>query len=127
MASELAAHIVHRGWDRLLQQAQQENGGPLPCGRLDLPARRQQLIQEAHTQKCAEGVRRAEAERPPHVRVRYPKTTVVLMVLCQHKDEDGYTMFSAHVGDSRAYLLRGHEPLVRLTQNDGLLTTIIQS
>ena len=36
-------------------------------------------------------------------------------------------MVSAHVGDSRIYLLRGHEPLVRLTRDDGLLATLIQS
>ncbi len=69
----------------------------------------------------------ADAERPPQLRVRYPKTTGVLVVFCHHKDEDGYTMVSAHVGDSRIYLLREHASLVRLTQDDGLLTTLIQS
>ena len=33
----------------------------------------------------------------------------------------------AHVGDSRIYLLREHESLVRLTRDDGLLATLIQS
>jgi PPM family protein phosphatase len=127
LASQLGASVVHRGWERLLHQVQMENGGLLPCGRLDLPATLQQLIQEANAQIRAEGVRRVDTEQPPQLRVRYPKTTVVLMVLCQPTDEDGYTMVSAHVGDSRAYLLRGHDPLVRLSQDDGLLTTLIQS
>ncbi len=127
LASQLAARVVHRGWERLLQQGQPENSDMLPCDRLDLSAALRQLIQEANTQIRAEGVRRADAERPPQLRVRYPKTTVALVVFCHHKDEDGYTMVSAHVGDSRIYLLREHASLVRLTQDDGLLTTLIQS
>lgn len=38
IASQLAAHVVHRDWERLLQQAQLENGAALPCDRLDLTA-----------------------------------------------------------------------------------------
>ena len=127
VASQLATQVVHRGWERLLQQAQQENSSFLPCARLDLTAVLNFLIQEANTQVRAEGVRRANADGPPQARVRSPKTTVALAIFCHHRDEDGYTMVSAHVGDSRIYLLREQEPLVRLTRDDGLLATLIES
>jgi PPM family protein phosphatase len=127
IASQLAAQVVHRGWERLLQQVQQENSGMLPCDRLDLSTELRQLIQEANAQVRAEGILRGDAADPPQSRVRYPKTTVALAIFCHRGDEDGYTMVSAHVGDSRIYLLREQEPLARLTQDDGLLATLIQS
>ncbi len=99
----------------------------LPCDRLDLSAVLCQLIQEVNAQVRAEGVRRANAEGSSQLRVRYPKTTVALVIFCHHRDEDSYTMVSAHVGDSRIYLLREQKPRARLTQDDGLLTTLIQS
>ncbi len=99
----------------------------VPCGRLDLLGCLYQLIQEANTQVRTEGLRRANTWASSQGRVRYPKTTAVLVILCHQRDEDSYIMHFAHVGDSRIYLLRGHEPLVRLTRDDGLLTTLIQS
>jgi serine/threonine protein phosphatase PrpC len=127
LASRLAAHVVHRNWSAFFQQVQQENGSMVPCGRLDLLGCQYQLIQEANAQVRAEGVRRANTEASSQVRARYPKTTVVLVILCHQRAEDTYTLHSAHVGDSRIYLLRGHEPLARLTRDDSLLTTLIQS
>jgi PPM family protein phosphatase len=127
VASQQAAQVVHRGWERLLQQTQQDNSALLPCDRLDLPAALCQLIQEANAQVRAEGIRRANVADSPQARVRYPETTVALVTFCSHRDEGSYTMVSAHVGDSRIYLLRGQKPLVRLTRDDGLLATLIQS
>jgi serine/threonine protein phosphatase PrpC len=106
---------------------QPENGGMLPCDRLYLPAALCQLIQEANAQIRAEGVRRANAGGSSQVRVRFPKTTVALVTYCHHWDEDGYTVVTAHVGDSRIYLLREQEPPAQLTPDDGLLGTLIRS
>ena len=36
-------------------------------------------------------------------------------------------MVYAHVGDSRVYLLRGDEPLQRLTSDDGLLAKLVEN
>jgi PPM family protein phosphatase len=127
IASQRAAQVVHRGWEHLFQQVQQEHGTLLLCDRFDLLAALRQLIQEAHEHVRTEGVRQANVDGSPPSRVRYPKTTVALMAFCQRSDERSYTMVSAHVGDSRIYLLREHEPLVRLMRDDGLLAILIQS
>jgi protein phosphatase len=126
IASQLAARVVHRGWKDLLQQTQLENSMACPCDRLDLKATLHQLIQKAHTQVRAEGVRLLNAESSPPKQIRYPKTTVALAIFCHQPENESYAMFSAHVGDSRIYLLREQEPLMRLTQDDGLLAMLIQ-
>jgi PPM family protein phosphatase len=127
IASQRAALVVHHGWERLLQQVQGKHGAPLPCDRLDLLAALRQLIQEAHKRVRTEGLRRTDVDSSSQSKLRSPKTTVALVSFCYRNDEGSYTMVSAHVGDSRIYLLREHEPLVRLTQDDGLLAILIQS
>jgi PPM family protein phosphatase len=127
IASQRAALVVHQGWERLLQQVQGKHGAQLPCDRLDLLAALRQLIQEAHERVRTEGVRRADVDSSSQSKLRSPKTTVALVSFCNRIEEGSYTMVSAHVGDSRIYLLREHEPLVRLTRDDGLLATLIQS
>jgi protein phosphatase len=122
----VAAQVVHSGWDRLFQQTRQKNNALMSCSDLDLPIVLQQLIQEAHEHICAEGVRRVRNDNPPSAQVRYPKTTTVLATFCHYPDKDSYTLVSAHVGDSRIYLLRGKNPLIRLTQDDSLLTWLVQ-
>lgn len=123
IASQRAAQAVHHGWKRLIQH----EDGALPCDRLDLSAALLHLIQEAHKQVRATGVLRASDDTSLQSRVRSPKTTVALVIFCHHRDDNSYSIVSAHVGDSRIYLLREQEPLVRLTQDDGLLTTLIQN
>lgn len=127
IASQRAALVVHQGWERLLQQVQGKHGTQLPCDRLDLLTALRQLIQEVHERVRTEGVRRADVDSSSQSKLRSPKTTVALVSFCYSNEEGSYTMVSAHVGDSRIYLLREHEPLVRLTRDDGLLATLIKS
>jgi protein phosphatase len=54
-------------------------------------------------------------------------TTVALVAFCKQPGISHYTMISAHVGDSRIYLLREQEHLQRLTSDDGLLTKLIEN
>lgn len=127
IASQRAALFVRQGWERLLQKVQGKQGAQLPCDRLDLLAALRQLIQEAHEGVPTEGVRRAGADNASQSKLRSPKTTIALVSFCHRNDEGSDTIVSAHVGDSRIYLLREYEPLVRLTRDDGFLATLIQS
>lgn len=52
-------------------------------------------------------------------------TTAALSVIC--REQKGYTLFYAHVGDSRIYLQRNNEPLQRLTSDDGLLAKLVEN
>ena len=54
-------------------------------------------------------------------------TTIAIAALCRQNAQNEYTLFYAHVGDSRAYLLRENEPLKRLTTDDGLLGRLIEN
>jgi PPM family protein phosphatase len=54
-------------------------------------------------------------------------TTVAIAALCRVSEKNEYCMVYAHVGDSRVYLLREHEPLKRLTADDGLLGKLVEN
>jgi serine/threonine protein phosphatase PrpC len=54
-------------------------------------------------------------------------TTVAMAALCRLREKNEYSMVYAHVGDSRVYLLREHEPLKRLTTDDGLLGKLVEN
>jgi len=54
-------------------------------------------------------------------------TTVAIAGICRQNGKNEYTMVYAHVGDSRVYLLREHESLKRLTNDDGLLGRLVEN
>ncbi len=112
LASQLAARVIRRGWREALRSpiAPERDRGELL----------QDLMHDAHREIRALGERLAKGaqEKPVH-----PGTTAVLAAF--HKrtaDQREYTLSYAHVGDSRIYLLRPHEPLLRLTDDDGYLS-----
>ena len=73
VASQRAALVVHRGWERLLQQVQGKHVAQLSCDRLDLLAALRQLIQEAHECVRTEGVLREDVDSSSQSKLRSPK------------------------------------------------------
>ena len=73
----------------------------------------------AHEQVRIEGAKRAGTDDLA--------TTVALAAFCKQPEAREYIMISAHVGDSRIYLLRGQEKLQRITNDDGLLTKLVEN
>ena len=49
------------------------------------------------------------------------------MALLVSETDDGLLAIGAHVGDSRIYLLRGQKKLQRVTDDDGLLTKLVEN
>jgi protein phosphatase len=54
-------------------------------------------------------------------------TTVALGAFCRDKQTQAYTFVYAHVGDSRIYIQRKEEKLQRLTDDDGLLSKLVEN
>jgi protein phosphatase len=79
----------------------------------------EQVVLEADEQVRTEGAKLAGTDDLA--------TTVALAAFCKQSETSYYTMISAHVGDSRIYLLRGQERLQRLTNDDGFLTKLIEN
>src|SRR5438876_3084776 len=122
IASQIAARSTRQGWKRVLLQIQK--GRKLQsfledCSKADLCAILEQLISEADEQVRTEGARRAGTHDLA--------TTVAMAIFCRQPGIKGYIMVYAHVGDSRIYLLRGDEPLQRLTSDDGLLAKLVEN
>jgi PPM family protein phosphatase len=88
-------------------------------GAYDLSSLLVQVVLEADEQVRTEGAQRAGTHDLA--------TTVALAAFCKQPGTNLYTMVSAHVGDSRIYLLHGQERLQRLTSDDGLLTKLIEN
>ena len=99
LVSHLAGKMIASVWQSLSQK-----GSP-PT---QLEASLQALIRQADTMIA----RLLIPEKQ-----RRPATTVVLSVLSFHQGQAYITL--AHIGDSRAYLLRAGQPLQRLTEDDG--------
>ena len=125
IASQIAARSTLEGWKRVLHQLQK---GRKVHGFLEEPKEQdatkmctilEQLILDADDQVRNDGARRAGTSDLA--------TTVALVAMIRKADERGYTMFYAHVGDSRIYLARGKEPLTRLTNDDGLLAKLVEN
>ncbi len=136
IASRVAARTIQRAWKKLVQGQQQERRSGarshkqtalLDCTRLDLPAELRCLIEETHRAVRSEGTRRAKEIYGRQIDGATPKTTVALAALCRTPRTRGYTLVYAWVGDSRIYLLRAGQPLLRLTSDDGLLTELVNS
>ncbi|HYL43539.1 MAG TPA: PP2C family serine/threonine-protein phosphatase [Ktedonobacteraceae bacterium] len=122
IASLTAAQSTRQSWKRILLQIQKGRKVHSlleDCGKTDLCKILEQIISEADERVRTDGARRAGTSDLA--------TTVAMSVFCREKDKRGYTMVYAHVGDSRAYLLRNNEALKRLTNDDGLLAKLVEN
>lgn len=122
IASQTAARATLQTWRHFLQQ--QHKGRKVHtvlehCNAHDLCALLQYLVREADERVRTEGARRAGTDDLA--------TTVAMATFCKQPESQNYTMFYAHVGDSRIYLLRDKEPLKRLTNDDGLLAKLVEN
>ncbi len=122
IASQTAAHATLQGWKRILLQHQRRRKLYTlldHCDRFDVRSLLEQLLLDVDEQVRTNGARRAGTDDLA--------TTVSLATFCKQPGSREYTMFFAHVGDSRIYLLRGQERIQRLTNDDGLLTKLVEN
>lgn len=122
IASQTAARATLQGWQEFVRQQQRgrKNYKMLEnCDRRDLGAILCKLILQADEQVRTEGAQRAGTDDLA--------TTVALVSFCWHPHARAYMMTYAHVGDSRIYLVRGQEPMKRLTDDDGFLTKLVEN
>jgi protein phosphatase len=109
IASQTAARATIEGWKRIIMQHQRrrkvytmlEN-----CDQRDFCAMLEKLVLDSDEQVRVGGAQRAGTDDLA--------TTVALAAFCKHSEAREYTMISAHVGDSRIYLLRGQEKIRRI-------------
>lgn len=120
IASRLAAQSIRQGWKRYYQQkASAQAPNESYCEPDELATTLRQLIEKAHQYVKTEGTKQAQASGNPGT----PGTTLALVAFCQQQDVT--SIVYAHVGDSRIYLLRPHERLHRLTEDDGYLSIVL--
>jgi serine/threonine protein phosphatase PrpC len=122
IASQTAARATLEGWKRILTQHQRWRKVYTmleDCDQRDYCAILEQLILDADEQVRIDGAQRAGTDDLA--------TTVAMAVFCKNHDTREYTMISAHVGDSRIYLLHEQEELQRITNDDGLLTKLVEN
>lgn len=122
IAAQTARRASRRRWFQELHEIQK--GAPLKkgivaCEAADYCAVLQRLVETADEEVRTEGAREAGTDDLA--------TTVAMAMLCQHAESNAYTLYYAHVGDSRIYLLHEDEPLKRLTVDDGLLGRLVES
>jgi protein phosphatase len=118
LASHCAAQTIHDGWKQLsvsAHTAEQEQ----------LQSMLQDLIQQAH-QRVLLVLQEQTALPEKQTSQKQPATTAAIAVLSHGIAEAGSFMTYAHVGDSRIYLLRGQQPLQRLTVDDGYFPFALQ-
>ncbi len=122
IASQTAVRATQQSWRRVLEQIQKKRkvydlldnpGENFLCSVLE------RLVKNADDLVRTEGAQRAGTDDLA--------TTVALAAVCREPKLRGYTLFYAHVGDSRVYLLRDDEPLKRLTNDDGLLAKLVEN
>ncbi|HVB74468.1 MAG TPA: PP2C family serine/threonine-protein phosphatase [Ktedonobacteraceae bacterium] len=122
IASQTARRAALHRWHqelREIQQGQQLKKGLVDCSTADYCAVLQRLVEAADEEVRTEGAREAGTDDLA--------TTVAMAMFCHESNSNEYTMFYAHVGDSRVYLLHENEPLKRLTIDDGLLGRLVES
>ena len=122
IASQTAVRATYQGWRRVLEQVQKRRkiydlidnpGDNFLCSVLE------HLVQSADDLVRTEGAHRAGTDDLA--------TTVAMAAICREPKTRGYTLYYAHVGDSRVYLQRENEPLKRLTSDDGLLAKLVEN
>lgn len=121
VASRLAAREIRRGWKHFLQDAQSGEDAQASC-QPAIPATLQRILEEASVQLQPGKLGAIDADGKP----ANTETTVALAVFYRQHSAQGCTMFYAHVGDSRVYLLRPGESLARLTDDDGYMGKLIR-
>ncbi|GHO50189.1 PP2C family protein-serine/threonine phosphatase [Ktedonospora formicarum] len=122
IASQTAQFAALQQWRRIMQQQQKGRkvlSYPEVSEQLDLCTLLEQLIYDADDQVRTEGARRAGTDDLA--------TTVALAAIFREAEAGHYTLYYAHVGDSRIYLLRNDQPLQRLTKDDGLLAKLVEN
>ena len=122
IAAQTGKRATLRGWRAALRQIHRGRNIQRyleDCEKDDLHTLLQHLIEHADELIRTEGVREAGTDDLA--------TTVAIATLCRHSEKNEYTMFYAHVGDSRVYLLREQEPIKRLTNDDGLLGRLVEN
>jgi serine/threonine protein phosphatase PrpC len=122
IASQTARRASRRRWYQELHDIQKGASlkkGIISCEAADYCAVLQRLVETADEQVRTTGAREAGTDDLA--------TTVAMAMLCQQAESNAYTLYYAHVGDSRIYLLHEDEPLKRLTIDDGLLGRLVES
>jgi PPM family protein phosphatase len=128
IASQIAARVIQQGWKRILQRLQRERivqAAPEAYESIDLHSTLLTLIEVAHKQIRAEGRQRLLDQTEQRSETEDQATTIALAIFYRQPKERKYLMIYAWVGDSRIYLLRGEDPLTRLTRDDGWLTKLV--
>lgn len=126
IASRLAARVIRRRWQQALAQAQSLPSIFELSDAIDLHDILQQLVLDAHKYVHAEDIRQVKDGEKSAQANTHPETTIALAAFCRKRDEHGYTMVYAHVGDSRIYLLQAQNTLKRLTNDDGYFSLLMQ-
>jgi PPM family protein phosphatase len=122
IASQAAKRATLLGWKGALGQIHKRRNVRHileDCDKVDFCTLLQHLIEHADETIRTDGVRAAGTDDLA--------TTVAIAALCHHPENNEFSMFYAHVGDSRVYLLKKGEPLKRLTIDDGLLGKLVEN
>jgi serine/threonine protein phosphatase PrpC len=128
IASQIAARMIQQGWKRVHQRLRQEHAVqavPEAYERIDLHSTLLTLVEEAHNQIRAEGRQCLLDQTGQRTGTEDQATTIALAIFYRQPKEREYLVVYAWVGDSRIYLLRGEDPLIRLTRDDGWLTKLV--
>lgn len=119
VASQIAARVVRHGWKKASVGILPGNAPDQP----DIPSVLKLVLEDAHQHLLPGKVRLPPTTKEDSTET---ETTVVLAVFHQMSHEEDFIMYYAHVGDSRIYLLRSGEPLLRLTGDDGYMAKLIK-
>jgi PPM family protein phosphatase len=128
VASQIAAQVLKQGWSKALKnQPKAGRDGLVPYTDLDVPAILTQLVANAHQEIRHDSEKKALSQNERSPWLDDQATTLATAVLIKQRNTDIYTLIHAHVGDSRIYLLRENEQLKRLTDDDSILTELVNN
>lgn len=117
-AARTAARTVRARWRQTLTRVAEDPAqAGIPNQAFDLEVTLRRLLEEANKAVLALDARLAKRAKENDKTKKYAQTTIALALLLPQGD--GYLLGYAHVGDSRVYLLRQKEALLRLTTDDG--------